>query len=190
MLVNKQTPKEKVLTTILQELNNCNEFCISVAFVTTSGIATLFETLLELEKKGINGKVLVSQYLNFTQPEALKKLLNFKNIELKIATKNNSHSKGYIFKNKDYYNIIIGSSNWTSSALTTNKEWNLKISGLKSSEIVKNVLIEFENDFSDATTVTDGFIELYQVTYDKARISKNEISQLLNKLFCAAHRNT
>ena len=116
LLVNKKTPKEKVLSTLIQELNNCTEFYISVAFVTTNGIAVLFSTLLELKAKGIKGEVLVSQYLNFTQPEALKKLLVFENIELKISTKNNSHSKGYIFKTKDYYNIIIGSSNWTSSA--------------------------------------------------------------------------
>ena len=175
LLVNKQTPKEKVLSTILQELNYCKEFNISVAFVTTSGIAVLINTLLDLEDRGVKGKVLVSQYLNFTQPEALKKLLTFKNIELKISTKNNSHSKGYLFKTQDYYNIIIGSSNWTASALTTNKEWNLKISGLHSSEIVNNVLLEFETDFSEATTVTEEFITSYEITYNKARVANTEI---------------
>jgi len=175
LLVNKQIPKEKVLSTILQELNYCKEFNISVAFVTTSGVAVLFTTLLDLENRGVKGKVLVSQYLNFTQPEALKKLLTLKNIELKISTKNNSHSKGYLFKTQGYYNIIIGSSNWTASALTTNKEWNLKVSGLHSSEIVNNVLLEFETDFNDATTVTEDFITEYQITYNKAKISNSEI---------------
>lgn len=173
LLVNKKIPKEKVLTTLLQELSFCEEFNISVAFVTTSGIAVLLNTLLELEQKGIKGKVLVSQYLNFTQPEALKKLLNFQNIELKISTKNNSHSKGYIFKTQDYYNIIIGSSNWTASALTTNKEWNLKVSGLYSSEIVNNVLLEFQADFNEAISVTKEYISDYEIIYEKARISKS-----------------
>jgi superfamily II DNA or RNA helicase len=177
LLVNKKTPKEKVLSTLIQELNNCTEFYISVAFVTTNGIAVLFSTLLELKAKGIKGKVLVSQYLNFTQPEALKKLLVFENIELKISTKNNSHSKGYIFKTKDYYNIIIGSSNWTSSALTENKEWNLKVSGLHSSEIVNNVLEEFESDFDQATKVTKDYISEYEIIYNKARLAKQEIKE-------------
>lgn len=98
LLINKNKPKEKILSSILQELTYCEEFYISVAFVTTSGIAVLLNTLILLEKKGIKGKILVSQYLNFTQPEALKKLLLFKNIELKILTNENAHSKGYIFK--------------------------------------------------------------------------------------------
>lgn len=174
LLINKQIPKEKVLSTLLQEFANCVEFNISVAFVTTSGIAVLFNTLLELEKKEVKGKVLVSQYLNFTQPEALKKLLSLKNIELKIATKNNSHSKGYIFKTLNYYNIIIGSSNLTASALTVNKEWNLKVSGLHSSEIVNNVLSEFETDFKQAKTVTEDYISQYEITYNKAKASSTK----------------
>ena len=173
LLVNKQVPKEKVLSSILQELNFCTEFFISVAFVTTSGIAVLLNTLIELEKKDIKGKVLVSQYLNFTQPEALRKLLKFKNIDLKIATKSSSHSKGYLFKTEDYYNIIIGSSNWTSSALTVNKEWNLKISGLGSSEIVGNVLSEFESDFNEATIVSERFISEYEIIYNNAKASRS-----------------
>ncbi len=177
LLVNKKIPKEKVLSTLLQELSFCQEFAISVAFVTTSGVAVLLNTLLELEQKGIKGKVLVSQYLNFTQPEALKKLLKLENIELKISTKNNSHSKGYIFKTQDYYNIIVGSSNWTSSALTTNKEWNLKVSGLHSSEIVNNVLSEFELDFDEGTKVTEDFISGYEIIYNKAKLSNREIQE-------------
>lgn len=171
LLINKQIPKEKVLSTILQELNHCDEFNLSVAFVSTSGIAVLFNTLLELEKKGIKGKVLVSQYLNFTQPEALRKLLNFNNIELRIANKSKSHTKGYIFKTPNYCNVIIGSSNLTASALTVNKEWNLKVSGLHSSEIVNKVISEFESDFKEAKLVTKEYISEYEITYNKAKVS-------------------
>lgn len=170
LLTNKKKPKEKVLSTLLQEFHTCNEFFISVAFVTTSGIAAILNTLLALEKRGVKGKFLVSQYLNFTQPEALKKLRLFKNIELKISTKDNAHSKGYIFKKKEHYNLIVGSSNLTSSALSVNKEWNLKVSGLHSSGIVEKVLNEFQNDFDKAIPVTDEFITSYQTIYDNEQL--------------------
>ena len=101
LLVNDKREGKKVLSTIIQELNSCEEFWFSVAFVTTSGVATLIETLIALEKKGIKGKILVSQYLNFTQPEALKRLLQFKNLEIKIAIDNAFHSKGYLFKKNE-----------------------------------------------------------------------------------------
>jgi HKD family nuclease len=137
LLVNSKTPPKKVLTSLIQELNNCEAFFISVAFLTTSGVATLMNSLSALEVKGVKGKILVSQYLNFTQPEALKRLLQFTNIELRIATKSNTHSKAYIFKTNQYFNLIIGSSNLTASALSTNKEWNLKVSALSQSGIVE-----------------------------------------------------
>ena len=170
LLVNKKTPPQKVLTTILEELRYCDEFYISVAFVTTSGIATLINTFKELENKGVKGKVVVSQYLNFTQPEALRKLLKFTNIELRIATKENSHSKGYLFKKAEYYNLIIGSSNLTASALATNKEWNLKVSALHSSSIVEKIIGEFDTDFQNGTPVTLSYIDAYEVIYNKQKL--------------------
>jgi len=175
LLVNrKENPKKKVLTHLIDQFENCEEFYISVAFVTTGGVAVLFSTLIELEQKGIKGKILVSKYLNFSQPEALRKLLRFKNIELKIATKNNSHSKGYIFKNNDFYNLIVGSSNLTQTALTTNKEWNLKITATPSSSIVNKVLTEFNENFRDGISVTKDYIDAYEKEYKKQFLNAKE----------------
>lgn len=175
LLVNKKVPKVKVLSTIIGELESCESFFISVAFVTTGGVATLMNTLIYLEQRNVKGRVLVSQYLNFTQPEALKRLLKFKNIELRIATKENSHSKGYLFKTQDYYNLIVGSSNLTDTALTTNKEWNLKVSALYDSEIVDKVIGEFEDDFNKGTVVTTDFINEYEDTYNKQRLFNSKL---------------
>lgn len=183
LLVNRKIPRKKVLSTIIKELENCENYYISVAFVTTSGVAALINTFQKLENKGIKGKILVSQYLNFTQPEALKKLCQFKNIELKIVTKENSHSKGYIFKHSDYYNLVIGSSNLTSSALSTNKEWNMKVSARNSSSIVDKVLNEFQNDFEIGEVVNLAYIKKYEEIYKKQFLvyKKNE-AELSNEI--------
>ncbi len=165
LLVNQKNPPKKVLTSIIQELENCNYFFISVAFVTTSGVATIINKLKELENRGIKGEILVSQYLNFTQPEALKRLAKFKNIKLRISTTGNSHAKGYIFKNKEHYNLIVGSSNLTAQALSCNKEWNIKLSALDKSGIVEKVLNEFKSDFEKATIVTEEYIISYEKIY-------------------------
>lgn len=174
LLINQKSPPKKVLSTILNELENCNQFFISVAFVTTSGVATIINKLKELEDRGIKGKVLVSQYLNFTQPEALKRLLAFKNIDLRIATKGNAHTKGYIFKSKEHYNLIVGSSNLTAQALSTNKEWNIKVSALNQSGIVEKVLNEFHLDFEKGTPVTTEYILSYEEIYQKQFLSNRE----------------
>ncbi|SHO60207.1 DUF3427 domain-containing protein [Algoriphagus zhangzhouensis] len=171
LLVNQKNPPKKVLTTILHELENCNQFFISVAFATTSGVAAIINKLKELESREIKGEILVSQYLNFTQPEALKRLLQFKNIDLRIATTGNAHSKGYIFKNRDHFNLIVGSSNLTAQALSTNKEWNIKVSALDQSGIVEKVLQEFHSDFEKATPVTAEYIKTYEAIYQSQFLS-------------------
>ena len=167
LLVNQQTPPKKVLSSIIHELENCNQFFISVAFVTTSGVATIINKLKELENREIKGAILVSQYLNFTQPEALKRLAQFSNIDLRIATTGNAHAKGYIFRNKRHYNLIVGSSNLTAQALSTNKEWNIKVSALDESGLVEKVINEFQADFEKGTPVTEEYILSYEEIYQK-----------------------
>lgn len=173
LLINQRQPPKKVLSSILHEFENCNEFFISVAFVTTSGVAVIINTLKKLEGRGVKGKMLVSQYLNFTQPEALWRLLQFKNIELKISTLGNTHTKGYIFKNNNYFNLIVGSSNLTDQALATNKEWNIKVSALDNSAIVNKVLGEFHSDFKKAIPVTPKFIIEYEGIYRKQSLFRS-----------------
>ncbi|MFK7812166.1 MAG: DUF3427 domain-containing protein [Maribacter sp.] len=183
LLVNRKEPIKKVLPTIITELKTCETFYISVAFVTTSGVAALINTFKSLEEKNVKGKILVSQYLNFTQPEALKRLSQFKNIELKIVTKENSHSKGYIFKHSNHYNLVIGSSNLTSSALSTNKEWNMKVSARDSSSIVDKVIKEFQDDFEIGEIVNENYIEKYEEIYKKQfLVYKNSEAELSREL--------
>lgn len=176
LLVNQKNPPKKVLSTLLYELENCSAFYISVAFVTTSGVATIINKLKELENRNIKGQILVSQYLNFTQPEALKRLSQFKNIDLRIATTGNAHAKGYIFKNNEHFNLIVGSSNLTDQALSTNREWNLKVSALDESSIVDKVIKEFKSDFQKATKVTTEFILNYEEIYQKQFLVNNNIT--------------
>ena len=177
LLTNDHKQGKKVLSTILQELETCEEFWFSVAFVTTSGIATLMNTLIELEKKNIKGKILASQYLNFTQPEALKRLKQFRNIELRIATEGAFHSKGYLFKNKDVYDLIIGSSNLTQTALCSNKEWNLKISATEESELIDQVEKEFHKEFEAAQIVTDKYLLEYGILWKEKMQFERTIKQ-------------
>ena len=165
LLTNDHKQGKKVLSTILRELETCEEFWFSVAFVTTGGIATLMNMLIALEKKNIKGKILASQYLNFTQPEALKRLKQFKNIELRIATEGAFHSKGYLFKKNGIYDLIIGSSNLTQTALSSNKEWNLKISATEESELIDQVEKEFHKEFETAQIVTDKYLLEYSILW-------------------------
>ena len=173
MLINDIDRGEKVLTSVVADLTKCDEFMISVAFITNSGITVLLNTLSDLEQRGVKGRIIASQYQNFTDPIALKRLLRFKNIELRVVTedKANMHTKGYIFRKGEDYSIIVGSSNLTQNALCENKEWNLKVSSCRTGGIVNNVVFEFETMFKLATPVNDNWLAKYLQIYRTAKES-------------------
>lgn len=199
LLVNDTDNGIKVLQTILKELKNCDEFWFSVAFATKSGVISLINQLLELESSGIKGKILVSQYQYFTQPEALRSLLKLKNIELKIAVDSDFHAKGYLFKKNSQYDLIVGSSNLTANALCSNKEWNLRISATDKSKLINDSIKEFQSEFENATWVDDDFIDSYERDYSlkhtfisiskKSIANKHEKSIIPNKMQKEALRN-
>ena len=169
----------KVLSAIEDELLHCDSFLISVAFITMGGITPLLQTLRTLEDKGIKGKILTTDYLAFSDPKALDKLATFSNIELKMYlvpdSKNGFHTKGYIFQSNEIYKILIGSSNMTNTALTTNREWNTKIVSTKSGEFVSEMLDEFEELWNHPNTYSyNAFIGAYRVHYEEYRKVKQK----------------
>ena len=184
-LSNDYKSGQKVLTSIERELSNCTEFCISVAFITKNGITPLLQVLKELEEKGVPGKILTTDYLTFSEPEALIKLASLSNIDLRMYLADSDegfHTKGYIFKNTDVYNIIIGSSNLTQSALTTNKEWNTKFTSSESGEIAAQIVKEFHNLWnSEKTKQFTDFIADYSVAYEIQRKQRELVRQQLSE---------
>lgn len=177
----------KVLSTIEDELLHCDSFLISVAFITMGGITPLLQTLRTLEDKGIKGKILTTDYLAFSDPKALDKLATFSNIKLKMYlvpdSKNGFHTKGYIFQSDEIYKILVGSSNMTNTALTTNREWNTKIVSTKSGEFVSEMLDEFDELWNHPNTYSyDAFIGAYRVHYEEfKRVKQKEEIKLPSK---------
>lgn len=174
---------KKVLATIEQELSNCDEFCISVAFITQSGITPLLQGLEELERKNVPGKILTTDYLMFSDPSALERLNSLKNIEIRMfctGTDNAGfHTKGYIFKKEEVYRIIVGSSNMTLNAVTRNREWNTKIVATKDGEYTQNILNEFNELWNDIHTRSyEDFYEEYRTRYklvkEQQKVAKKE----------------
>ncbi len=176
---NDITNGQKVLTTIEDQLNNCEEFCISVAFITQSGVTPLLQTLKELEQKNIPGKILTSNYLAFSEPKAIEKLNSFPNIDLRVfRTEINNvgfHTKGYIFKKEDEYTFLVGSSNLTLSAITKNREWNTKKTVHSDEKFSTDIMTEFNTLWSDSVLASD-YIDEYSAIYNSYKSVKREVS--------------
>ena len=167
---NNYKEGKKVLSSIEDELFACDQFQISVAFITMGGIAPLLQTLKQLEQKGIKGEILTTNYLNFSEPKALEKLNSYSNITLKMydvdAAGEGFHTKGYIFRKEEIYRIIIGSSNITRTALTSNREWNTKLLSTEQGEITQEILSEFQELWMSPYALSyDDFYERYKEKY-------------------------
>ena len=177
---------KKVLVSIEEELQRCEEFCISVAFITESGITPLLQTLKDLEQRNIPGKILTTNYLMFSEPEALEKLAGLKNIELRMYVTNAEtggfHTKGYIFRKEEIYRIIIGSSNMTLSAITKNKEWNTKIVSTEQGELTQAVLQEFDELWQDEHSLAfEDFIDSYRQEYLNEKMIRKQKQQAVSE---------
>ncbi len=178
LLVNNPDEGEKVLIDIIKELKSCDEFFFCVAFLTMGGYQQLFNTFNELKEKNVKGKIIVSQYQNFTDPQALKNIIDkFPNIDLRIVTQDiiKMHSKGYIFKGNNDVRIIVGSSNLTAEALAVNKEWNVKLTSTTDGSYAIKVVEEFNNMYEQSIKVDDDFIDEYKIVYSKKKGQQQKI---------------
>lgn len=185
-LSNNYQEGRKVLASIEDELCRCEAFCISVAFITVSGITPLLQTFKELEQKGIPGQILTTDYLYFSEPKALSMLNQLNNIELKMyhcsEATDGFHTKGYIFKQEEIYHMIVGSSNLTLNALTKNKEWNTRIVSTGQGEYAQEMLMEFASLWnSDCSDTYDEFIDAYQQAYQLHKQARNSQAKSMEK---------
>ncbi len=178
LIINDYKRGLKVFEQLKRELNTCKSFFFSVAFITEGGVTVLLETLKKLEKENIKGQILTSNYLNFSHPKALKKLSEFSNLSVKIYDKNAFHIKGYYFYHGDYSSVLVGSSNLTQSALLSNKEWNIKLSGEENGALIDNVKKEFDLLWTESSILTEEWLKQYEETYYKARELRNKINNI------------
>jgi len=168
---------------ITSSLESCNKFYFSVAFINYSGLQLLLDLFSLLENNNVNGRIITSTYLNFTDIKSLRKLNTFRNIETKIyiADKYKGfHTKGYIFEYDDYLKIIVGSSNITQSALKTNVEWNIKYITKNKSE---GFAVEIINEFNQLWELTNDINEEFLNQYESFLNEVEQFVRLENKIF-------
>ncbi|WP_416825200.1 DUF3427 domain-containing protein [Ectobacillus polymachus] len=177
LLVNNAKKSENVLTSLLEELDHCQCFIFSVAFITESGLAVLKSHLYDLKQRGIKGRILTSTFLLFNKPKVFKELLKIKNVEVRLTNLEGFHSKGYIFEHKNYYSLIVGSSNLTANALKVNYEWNIKLTSHENGEIVHHFKDQFEEVWQSSQPLTEAWIEEYEKNYNQ-----NHDNQLMDRV--------
>lgn len=176
LVANDQT--SSMYNEIYSSLMSCKSFIFNVAFINFSGLQLLIKALDQLRTRQVKGKILTSDYLNFTDPRALRKLLEFDNIETKVFLQEQFggfHTKAYIFEYEDDIKLYIGSSNITENALLRNVEWNVRIVSKRDFPIIDDVLNQFSLLWEKTQRVNEVFLSEYeQFVNDLLELKKNE----------------
>jgi superfamily II DNA or RNA helicase len=175
-------PNFKLDEIINSKIEKSEKILIVVSFIFTKGLDLFFSKLKEFKHKE-NITIITSNYLNCTEPSALRKLLELKKLGANIyffdatKSKENFHIKSYNFenKNKDFFSSIIGSSNISYSAFKQSHELNVEINNQVFFEENKKKLLNFlTHDF--LFTLNEKVIEDYEKYYveNDNFIKKNE----------------
>lgn len=151
-----------------KSIKNSDEIIMNVSFIRDSGVKLLIKDLKEAKEQGKKIKILTSDYMKVTEPNALYRLLDVGDVKIFNNPSNKSfHSKGYIFKKDNEFEIYIGSSNISYSALINGVEWNYRFNSKKNSEI-EEILNEFSELYEkNSFNLTLEWLREYEKSYKK-----------------------
>lgn len=181
----RNTEGNTVLNGLLESLDRCTGFYFTVAFLTYGGVQLILQKFKELEERGVEGKILTSTYQNFSEPKAIEKLRDFKNIEVRLLDKQldgGLHAKGYLFIQDEWIEVYIGSSNLTASALKENIEWNVKLTKKINEPFVQDILRDYNQLWEMAGLLTDELLQDYKETYRRYKEFERENLLVLDEV--------
>ncbi|MGL5637972.1 MAG: DEAD/DEAH box helicase family protein, partial [Cetobacterium sp.] len=162
---NKVTMYESLKNSI----NLSEEIIINVSFIRDSGLKLLIPELKKARSEGKSIKILTSDYMNVTEPNALYRLLDIPGVKIfKNPEKPSFHPKTYIFKNKNNVEIYVGSSNISYSALISGVEWSYQFFGDPQNSDINNILTEFDELYEkNSFELTLDWLRKYEKNYKK-----------------------
>ena len=166
-----------------KSIKDAESIDIIVSFLMKSGVKLIIDDLRDAVDNNKKIRILTSRYLNITQPEALILLKELKDIDLRFySNKNKSfHPKAYIFHNKDYDEIYVGSSNLSKGALTDSIEWNYHFTKSQNEDDFNHFQDTFNDLFENhSIEITDKILNEYSKKWKRPKL---QLNQRDNELF-------
>ena len=151
---------------------------VVAAFVQDSGLDVLRESVFSVLDRGGRVRLVTGDYLNITQAEALKRMLDWQaaysdpqepgSFEARIVetrglpgASRSFHPKSWRFEGPGAAAAFVGSSNVSYSALKTGVEWNLRIDRAQDPEGYRNIVGAFEVTWQSALPLTFEWVRGY-----------------------------
>lgn len=182
--------QQYLLHEIRDALKNATSIEIAVSFIRMSGLSLIIQDIedaMNSEERDVKLSLLTSDYMNITEPQALKRLMLLKErgadiqiFESKQAT--SFHLKSYIFVKNSGEALIsarafVGSSNISKTALTDGIEWNYRIDYPNDNDKeaiarIEEIRAQYHYLFTlpQVKPLTYDLIADYEIRYNAARV--------------------
>jgi superfamily II DNA or RNA helicase/HKD family nuclease/predicted house-cleaning noncanonical NTP pyrophosphatase (MazG superfamily) len=157
-----------LLDAIRVELQRCAAARLAVAFVMRSGVALLDGALRAALLRGADVRLLTTDYLDVTEPDALDALLGLQgNFEARVYSheRRSFHPKAYLFERADGSGrAFVGSANLSRSGLRDGVEWTWTVLDFDAGQPLHELRTRFDElwDGPDVHPLSPGWIDAYR----------------------------
>lgn len=192
--LNVKLITENLADELITGMQNASGIYIMTSFVMQSGVRLLAPHLKRALDNGAEVKVLAGDYLFVTQPEGLRALKEIDNqLEARLWRSDGTsfHPKAYLF---DYENgeglLIVGSSNFSLSAMKMGMEWNLAMNAQVEPYTFQLAIEKFMHNFYHDTTLplNESTIDLYEEEYKRYHQKNPELIRQITEMEEAEYR--
>lgn len=166
LLENDQN--NKLWLNLRRELLACESFVWTVAFISENMLVPFKAVMADLAKKNVSGEIITGTYLGFNSPKVFEELNKIPNLKLKIKD-GPFHAKGYYFKYSNYESILVGSANFTRSALLQNDELMLKVTPSENGALFNQVRTKIAKLEEESFLFTNNWLKEYRQNWIKPK---------------------
>jgi superfamily II DNA or RNA helicase/HKD family nuclease len=165
-----------LLRALRTELASCRRAQLAVAFVMSSGVDLLDADIRRALLRGASIYLLTTDYLDVTEPDALRRLLALGEgceIRVFVAGSRSFHPKAYLFEREDGSGrAFIGSANLSRSGLDGGVEWTWAVLDSDSGNPMSELSLRFTELFMGPDTIplSAAWID----DYERRRVPKAE----------------
>lgn len=147
-------PEEPTLGSELRsELASADSVDLLCAFIRWHGLRVIEESLLAGRDRGVPLRVITTTYLGATERRALDELVRRFGASVRVSYETVStrlHAKAWLFRRRSGFDTaFVGSSNLSKSALVDGLEWNVRLSGVSTPQLLRKFEATFDTYWSD-----------------------------------------
>jgi superfamily II DNA or RNA helicase/HKD family nuclease len=157
-LLTNASGDPKLGSELRSELATADRVDLLCAFVKWYGLRVLEAELLERRERGVPMRVLTTTYMGATDRTALDRLVREFGAQVKVNYETQStrlHAKAWLFhRNSGFATAYVGSSNLSRAALLDGLEWNVRLAGSHTPELLAKFSASFDSYWQDPAFVS------------------------------------